>query len=376
MDSRLILPVLLVGAVSWGAPADAAFTHDPVARADRLVQETMTRDHLPSLSVAVMRDGKLVYAHAAGLMDIAHRTPATPETLYPIGSVTKLLTATAALQLAAAHKLDLSAPIRRYCPAFPEKKEKITTRELLAHTSGIRHYDYRHFDTDFLNTRHYASIQDALGKFAGDPLVAEPGTKYHYSSFGYVVAACVIEGASGMGYGAYVERYIVRPAGMTNTRLNDATVPIPGRAVGYSLDDKGKLKPTGFFDPSDRYGGGGMLSTPTDLVRFVRGLLSGTLLDRQMVKDEMWRSATLASGRATGHGLGWDLDEASGAVTKGGTSVGATSYVYVRPWQGVAVAFVTNLSLWTKHRDELAVRLAELFAQGQGASKQQVQPGN
>jgi CubicO group peptidase (beta-lactamase class C family) len=333
-------------------------------RADQLVQQRLTQDHLPSLSVAVMRNGTLVYVHAAGLMDIDHRTPATPKTLYPIGSVTKVLTATAALQLAAAHKLDLAAPVQHYCPAFPDKGEPITTRELLAHTSGIRHYDYRHFDKDFLNTRHYPSIQSAFVKFAYDPLVAKPGVEYHYSSWGYVVAACVIEGASGMGYGRYVAQQILKPAGMIDTRLNVATMEIAGRATGYLLDTAGTLQASGFFDPSDRYGAGGMLSTPTDLVRFGQALLVGKLLDRHTVREQLWSSATLASGKPTGHGLGWDLTPDGIAVMKGGTSVGATSYLYIRPEQGIVVALVTNLSLWTRHRSDFAVQLADLFTPG------------
>jgi CubicO group peptidase (beta-lactamase class C family) len=343
------------------APAAPAAETPAQQRADQLMQQRLSEDHLPSLSVAVMRDGELVYARALGEMDIERHTPATTKTLYPIGSVTKVLTATAALQLAAAHKLDLSAPVQRYCPAFPDKDEPITTRELLAHTSGIRHYDYRHFDRDFLNTQHYASIQAAFVKFADDPLVAKPGVEYHYSSWGYVVAACAIEGASGTGYGEYVKQHIAKPANMTDTRLNVATEEIAGRATGYSLDKAGTLQVSGFFDPSDRYGAGGMLSTPTDLVRFGQALLSGRLLDRDTVRQQLWSSATLASGKPTGHGLGWDLDPDGKAVMKGGTSVGATSYLYIRPEQGIVVAFVANLSLWTRHRSEFAVQLADLF---------------
>ena len=178
---------------------------------------------------------------------------ATPQTVYPLGSITKTVTAAAALRLAELGDLDLDAPIQESCPAFPEKGHPITARQLLAHVAGIRHYDYRRFDEDLLNKKSYATLEDAMGKFSEDPLVAEPGSQYHYSSWGYVVLVCAIEGASDLSYAEAIQRDVLKPAGMESTRLDEVQDIIPRRARGYSLLDDGSWGNSGCFDASDRY---------------------------------------------------------------------------------------------------------------------------
>jgi CubicO group peptidase (beta-lactamase class C family) len=358
--SRVLAAVaqLAVAATSVTAASD----HPTVASAaDAVVRAAAADGGLPSLSVAVSKDGKLVYAGAHGSADLENEVLATVTTVYPLGSITKPVTAVAALRLAAQGALDLDAPIQSYCPAFPEKAHPITVRQLLAHLGGVRHYDYRRFEEDFLNRRHFASIHDAIGKFAGDSLVAEPGTKYHYSSWGYVLVGCAIEGASRMSYAEFVRTAVLEPAKMRHTRLDVIADIVPHRARGYSRDDAGARVNAGCFDASDRYPAGGLVGTPTDLVLFSNALLDGRLLDAGSLKM-MWSSQRTVSGGETGHGLGWDLAENGAEVFQGGTSVGATGYLYVRPQQRVAVALLTNLSLWTKERHALAQRLADIAA--------------
>lgn len=331
--------------------------------ADQIVQQVLDDDQLPSISVAISKDGKVVYSRALGFSDVENEVRATVETSYPIGSVTKTITATAALQLAEQDKLDLDVPVQGYCRRFPTKSNPITVRQLLAHTAGIRHYDYRRFEEDFLNERHYKSIDEALTKFASDPLVGDPGTKYHYSSWGYVLVGCAIEGASGKPYSEYIQSNIVQKAGLSQTRLDDVSEIFPLRARGYSKTDSGSLARTGLFDPSDRYPAGGILSTPSDLTRFADALIAGKLLGEK-ARRQMWSTSKLASGEDTGHGLGWDLSDDGKAVFHGGTTVGATCYLYVRPIERIVVAIAVNLSLWSRDRLELAQRLASLFEGG------------
>ena len=168
------------------------------SQVDHLVGDAMTSLKEPSLAIAVVDNGNLVLAKGYGVADIENNVSATGDTVYRIASLSKSLTATAAMRLVEEHKLDLDAPIQKYCPAFPTKQWPVSVRELLTHQSGIRHYKN---DEESVNTRHYTSIDEALRQdFTKDPLLFEPGTKFSYSSYGYLVLGCVMEGASGMSY--------------------------------------------------------------------------------------------------------------------------------------------------------------------------------
>jgi CubicO group peptidase (beta-lactamase class C family) len=197
---------------------------------DRLIQVAMTRDRLPSLSVAVGRDGELVHVAAAGFAALENAVAATPRNVYPIGSVTKTLTAVAALQLAERGRLSLDAPVQQYCGAFPAKEHPVTVRQLLGHLGGVRGYDYSRFEEDFLNRKVYPSIEAALEKFQADPLAAPPGDRYVYSSYGYVLVGCAIEGASGLSYGTEGRLELARR--LADLARSDGTpeAPAPGPA--------------------------------------------------------------------------------------------------------------------------------------------------
>jgi len=355
----LLAPLLLGGSIASGSePAPAT----PPGALD-LLRSTAAEHGLPSLSAAAARDGEVVFAAAVGMEDLERGVEASPQTVYPLGSVTKTVTATAALRLAEQGALDLDAPVRQYCPAYPEKPHEITVRQLLAHLGGVRHYDYRRFEEDFLNTKRFSSIEEALTKFAGDPLAVEPGTEHLYSSWGYVLVGCALEGAGGRTYPELVRAHVLGPAGMERTSLATPSDIVPHRAAGYSKADDGSWRNAGCFDASDRHPAGGLLGTPTDLVRLGTALLDGRLLEDGSL-DAMWSVQRTSGGEPTGAGLGWALSEDGAEAFHGGTTVGGTAYLYVRPADRLVVAFATNVSLWTEGRHELARALAELAASG------------
>lgn len=350
--------VFIALSASAGAAADSV---ELATRMETAIQETMKEHRLPSLSVAVAIDGEVVYADAHGLADLENNVAATADTVYRLGSVTKTVTAVTALSLAEQGKLDLDVSIQRYCPAFPVKEHEITSRQLLAHLAGIRHYDYRRFEEDFLNKKAFSSIEESLSKFAGDPLLAPPGTAYHYSSWGYVLIGCAIEGADGTSFDEAIRNAVLRPARMTQTMLDNARAIIPHRANGYSGNDDGSWSNVGWFDSSDRIAAGGLVGKPADLARFGAALLQGELLGTDSLEN-LWSSQSTASGESTGAGLGWKLSESGDEVFHGGTTVGGSAYFYIQPDQGVVVAFATNLSLWTKGRHEFAQQLATIVS--------------
>lgn len=342
----------------------AAFTIQPASVAAQsaiadLMRTVVRDDSLPSLSVAIAHDGRITFTQAIGHADLELDVPATTATRYPIGSVSKALTAVATLRLASEGRLALTDDVRRHCAAFPDKGTPITIVQLLSHTGGIRHYDYRRFDEDYLNKRRFASLEDALTKFVEDSLRHDPGTRYLYSSWGYVLLGCALEGAAGVPYGELLQEGVLDPAAMHHTRLDEVSAIIPNRASSYFHPEGGGLINAGLFDASDRYPAGGVLSTPGDMARLGVALIEERLLPDSL-RNMMWQPAPLPAGGTTGHGLGWDVDSTGTEAWIGGTSVGSTAFLYVDRTTATVVAFATNMAIWNRDRLALARRMAEM----------------
>src|SRR5579859_7882381 len=187
------------------------------------VSKFMADAHVPGVSVAVVENGEYDWAAGFGFADLENNAPASEHTLYRLGSISKPLTAVGALQLWQEGKLDLNAPVQKYCPVFPEKSKPITTREVMGHLGGIRHYKSDgQEDLEGGNTKHFDNpIQAGLDFFKNDPLVAEPGSHFHYSTQGDTLVGCVMEGASGTKYIDYMRQNVVLAAGMEHTVPDD-----------------------------------------------------------------------------------------------------------------------------------------------------------
>ena len=159
--------------------------------------------------MALAVDGQIVFSEGFGYADLEERVPVWPTTKFRIGSVSKPLTAVALVQLVDQGKIDLDAPVQTYVPTFPDKGGKITPRLLAGHLAGIRHYQ----GDEFLMARHFDNVMDGLKIFENDPLVAPPGTKFNYSSYGFNLLGAVIQSASGQEFLAYMHQHVFGPAG-------------------------------------------------------------------------------------------------------------------------------------------------------------------
>jgi CubicO group peptidase (beta-lactamase class C family) len=337
-----MLAVLLL-AVSPAATAQPA--SQQTLAINRLISSYVSDHHVPGVSVAVIEDGRVILTQGYGLADVENNVAATADTVYRIASLSKPITATAAMKLVEAGKLDLDVPIQKYCPDFPAKPWPITTRELLSHQSGIR--DYRN-DEETINTKHYASIREALSQFASDPLEFEPGTRMQYSSYGYIVLGCVIEGAAGTSYDRYMQQAIFEPAEMPATRLDDVFAIIPHRARGYRVSASGDLQNAVFVDVSNKPPGSGINSTAKDMGNFVAALYTGKLVSKSVL-DQMLTPAMTRDKQATIYGLGFfrggpigkyhGIEEAG----HGGDQQGVSSLLYLLPEQRFGVVILSNL---------------------------------
>ncbi|MFT3917519.1 MAG: serine hydrolase domain-containing protein [Anaeromyxobacteraceae bacterium] len=327
----------------------------PLERVRVIVEDTLAAEKLPSLSVAVARPGAETIAYAAGFSDLEHRVPATVDTVYRVGSVSKPLTAVTALALAEHGVLDLDAPVQRYCPAFPAGREGVTVRRLLGHLGGVRDYDAGR--GEFVSRRHFESFPELVGYFSSDPPVAAPGARYQYSVYGYDLVGCALEGAGQARYAELVRQHVLEPAGMISTLLDEPEAIVPHRARGYELGRGGRLWNAALVDLSNRWPAGGWLSTPSDLVAFGRALLGGLVSPGS--RAALWTPQHLADGASTGYGLGFGLPASPPAAEHAGSSVGASAFLWIDPADGTVVAFTTNLQFWNDaERRSLVKRLA------------------
>lgn len=328
------------------------------AQIDALVSAEQGAKKIPGVSIAVAFRDTLIYSKGYGLADLQHRVPVKTTTAFRTASVAKPLTAAGVMTLAEDGRLDLDGPIRKYCPAWPDTHPTITARQLLGHLAGVRHYSKAGEST---GTTHYFSVGDTLALFKNDALLHEPGTKYSYSTYGYNLLGCVMEGASGTTYESFMRDRVFVPAGMTSTRLDRLYEIVPDRAAGYLMLTRealatlpasihhiakaGEVYNANLHDTSMKVPGGGLLSTAEDLVRFGIALNSGKLLKKETV-ERMWTEQKTADGSGTRYGLGFGVFPAVDGIRRvshSGNQAGASSFLVILPEVGATYAIMTNL---------------------------------
>lgn len=341
----------------------AADYADAVDEARQLIRAVLVEENLPGLSVAVGVGGQVVWAEGFGWADIDDERPVTPETLFRIGSVAKPMTATAVGLLHERGLLDLDAPVRDYVPDFPEKEWPITTRQLMGEVAGIRHPP---FDEELLYMRrHCERPTDGLELFADDALLFAPGTEHRPSSYGWTLVGAVVEAAAGEPFLDFMQREVYAPSGMRETMFDDILhPPAAGTHFYWPFGGGTGVEDAADGDNSCLQGAGGVLSTPSDIVRFGLATLDGRLLQSETL-DLLRTPLTLESGESTGYGLGWSTGSAplgADATTtfgNAGASAGGYTSFLTLPEHGIVVAVTTNV---TRSLPPLSRQLASLFA--------------
>jgi CubicO group peptidase (beta-lactamase class C family) len=354
---RMSIWVLLCATIA-GAQQSASLAPETVKQIEAVITSEQAKLKIPGLSVAIASGGQVRFAKGFGHADLENNVAAKATTLFRTGSIAKPLTATAVMQLVEQGKLDLDAPIQKYCQAFPEKPWPVTARQLLGHLAGVRHYKGGRKES--YGTELFASITDSLRTFKDEPLLHEPGTKYEYTTYGFSVLGCAIEGASGKSYREYMQESVFKPAGLMLTRLDDQHLIIPDRSRGYqqvnlamypplppALKDQaptGAIVNAALHDTSMKVPGGGLLSTAEDLARFVLALKRGALV-KSATLEQMWTSQKTKDGKETGYGMGWQVSENNGMklVLHTGNQAGSSSYLSFSPERGIAIVVMSNL---------------------------------
>ncbi len=284
-------------------------------------------------SVAVARNGKIVYAGSFGSADEEWGVPNTPETKFRIGSITKQFTGMAILLLEQEGRLKVEDGICPYLASCPESWKPITLHHLLTHTSGIVNFtalpDYAALKKRRLKPEEVAQIVKEK------PLDFEPGTKMQYSNTGYILLGAAIEKAGGMSYAEFMRKSVFEPLGMKDTGVDDQRQVLEKRARGYACTPQ--CVNADFIDMSVPHAAGAMYSTVLDLVKWDAGIRAGMILTTE--NHKRWITPF-----KNNYAYGWTVRERGGMqeVSHGGGIDGFATMIVRYPEQGVVAAAFTN----------------------------------
>jgi CubicO group peptidase (beta-lactamase class C family) len=307
------------------------------ARADQVddfVLAQMQKLHIPAVSIAVLKHGKVVKANGYGLANLELDVRATPDTVYQIGSVSKQFIAAGILLLERDGRLRLDDPVRQYMEDAPAAWQPITLRHLLTHTSGLVR------ESPIAQVSQQSNVEAVRAAY-GTPLLFKPGEKMQYSNLGYFTLAEVITRAAGKPWPQFIEERIFAPLQMHATRTTTNDELVPHRAGGYVwADDRFRnaqlvpmVRPSGAF-----------ISTVRDLAKWDAALYSDAILTAAQ-RQQMWTPVTLNDGSTQPYGFGWDIGKAGQhrLVRHAGAMLGYRSELSRYVDDGLTVVVLTNL---------------------------------
>jgi CubicO group peptidase (beta-lactamase class C family) len=337
----LIVAVIMLSLLS-GANVNAQADLSPELRSriDKLATDALATSGVPSASIAVVKDGKIVYSNAYGSARLEPKTPATTAMRYSIGSISKQFTAAALLLLQEQGKLSLDDKVAKFIPDLTRANE-VTIRQLLSHTSGYQ--DYWPQDYVMPMMLQPVTARKILDQWARKPLDFDPGTKWQYSNTNYVIAGLIIEKASGKPLLQFLQEKVFSPLGMTSVANIDEKRLGDTDPTGYMRYALGPLRAAPKEGPGWLFAAGELAMTAEDLAKWNISIMDQKLL-RPASYRELEREAQLNNGMGTRYGLGVSLGTEAGhrAVSHGGEVSGFVSESVVFPDERVSVVALTN----------------------------------
>ncbi|MEZ6015592.1 MAG: serine hydrolase domain-containing protein [Planctomycetota bacterium] len=355
LTSTLLLTLGSLSAGAFGqasaAPPEAgALSEAQLTALQGALRKEFDAQGLVGLAVGVVREGRVAHELYFGLADRANEQPVAAHTLFRWASISKPVTAVAALQLVESGALDLDRDVREYVPEFPEKPWPISARQLLCHQGGVVHYtngEVVRTKREYEAEHPFEDLVVALDMFKESPLIAQPGTTYSYTTHGFMLLGAVVQRAGGAPFAAQVQSRIAAPAGMMTFRPDYQWLELPHRAVGYVRVGE-RVLPSTNTDVSWKLPGGGYVSTVGDLARFVAALMGDTLLPRRAL-DRMWTAQRTADGAATSYGLGFGVARVDGRlrVAHTGSQEKTRTLMQFFPDERVGLVLMTN-SEWAR----------------------------
>ncbi len=335
------------------------FAQDPFTTAvDKGTAEILAKTGAPSASLAVVRDGKLVYAHAYGTANLETKAPATPQMRYSIGSISKQFTAAAVMMLVEEGKLSLDDKVVRWVPELTRASE-VAIRELLSMTSGYQ--DYWPQDYVMPPMLQPVNAQDIINQWARKPLDFEPGTRWQYSNTNYVIAGLIVERAAGMPLLDFLRKRIFGPLQMTSVADIDLAPLGPGDPARYLRYALGPPRPAPKEGRGWLFAAGELAMTAADLAKWDIAMIEQSLLKPESYRT-MQTEVRLKDGAGTTYGLGVGVSLVGGRrlISHGGEVSGFTATNQVYPDDRVAIVVQTNLDA-TGASGQIASKIAELI---------------
>ncbi len=334
--------LLLAAKVAISAPLPEFAARPEV---DVAVRHQMADQQAVGVAVGLIEDKRIIYLKGYGLADRENGEPVNRDTLFRWASISKCLTAVAAMQLQERGVLDLHAPVRNYVAEFPDKGAPITTSQLLSHLGGIVHYSNGKViraEQAYDSPHPYGDVIVALDTFKESPLVNQPGEKYSYTTHGFILASAVVQRAGKQRFADQVRERIAAPAGMTTLQPDYQWVDLPNRAAGYTRKGGKVIRDTD-TDVSWKLGGGGYISNIDDLARFAVGLLNGAFTNPQ-TQAQMWTRQRTNAGATTKYGLGFNVSGAGRdlKISHSGSQEKAKTRMVIYPERGTGVVVMCN----------------------------------
>lgn len=336
---RLLL-VLLLGVASGHAQPDSTLSPEQRANIDDIAHKALETTGVPSASLAMVKDGKIVYAQAYGDARLDPKLPAATQMAYSIGSISKQFTASAVLMLQQQGKLSLDDKVSKWLPDLTRAND-ISLRQVLSMTSGYQ--DYAPQDYMIPDWEKPISAQQILDRWARIPLDFEPGTKWQYSNTNYVIAGYIVEKISGQPLFAYIREHILTPLGLGSVLDTNAKKLPDSDPQGYFRYALGPLRPAPHEGPGWMFAAGELAMTPTDLAKWDISLMNESLL-KPASYLAIETETLLKNGVGTQYGLGMRVTTAKGhrMLEHSGEVSGFVAENIVLPDEKFAVAVLTN----------------------------------
>ncbi|HEU4776799.1 MAG TPA: serine hydrolase domain-containing protein [Telluria sp.] len=347
----------------------AGSTQPANADIDAYVQAKLIEGRIPGISIAVIDNGRLLYAKSYGYANLEAKTPMTPEHRLEIGSISKTFTAVAAMLLVEEGRLNLDAKISTYIGPVLPSWEMITVRHLLNHTSGLPENP----DSATMNAlqNHVAPESEFLERYRNIPAVTPPGQIWSYSNIGYDVLGIILGRVTGKFYGAYVQEKVFGPLGMEHTRIMGPADNGSGLATGYQRNSHQQIEPRRLAPGELQYlsmAASGIESTALDLAKYDAALRGDTLL-RASSREAMWTISALVAARTgdmradVNYGLGWFLstvDTYRKVYHSGGMPAYISDFIRYQD-QGMSVVVLTNQGYEGKVPQVMSRGIAKMY---------------
>lgn len=321
----------------------------------------------PAIVAGIAENGQVLWQEALGYADLENKRPAQLTDIYRIGSISKPFAAMLLLTLHDQGKIKLDQNIQAYLPYFlcDQEKAKISVKNLLNHTSGIRHYAYEKGEKE--NQIQFSTMKDglALNGVHDEALLANPNDKFIYSSYGYNLIGALIEEVSQKPYGQFIAEQIFSKAGMKNSGLDEKQNFVDLRVSQYRRQG-GSIVRAPEVNSSHKWSSGGLVSNAEDLLSFAHALYEGKIINQASL--ELAQTTTNINGVDTEYGLGWRVFSHNGRqyVSHGGSATGGSAYLLRAKNQDRAIVLLTNiekanLKLDTQKIKALALKLFETY---------------